>query len=259
MEHLADGWAATDAPHDTLMRAGVLSLADRITHHAAALGCTVSDDGRWVAAALAERGMFSCAGIVVRPPDEWSWVVPALAALAPPGVAKLLMSPFPTPDFRRDGLQLVGHPPFMVRPAGGTPPAPIPGLEIREVLNAGDLLAFERTLIEAYPIADMDPDDAPTLFPPQFLGGASHAFLGLVDGRPVATASAHVAAGVNHVEFVSTRSEHRGRGIGAALTWAATVAEPALPAVLISSDDGRGVYEALGYLPIIRWTLWLAS
>jgi hypothetical protein len=27
--------------------------------------------------------------------------------------------------------------------------------------------------------------------------------------------------------------------------------------VLISSDDGRRVYEALGYLPIIRWTLWL--
>ena len=41
MEHLADGWAATDAPHDTLMRAGVVSLADRITHHAAALDRTV--------------------------------------------------------------------------------------------------------------------------------------------------------------------------------------------------------------------------
>ena len=84
-------------------------------------------------------------------------------------------------------------------------------------------------------------------------------FLGLVDGRPVATAMAHVAAGVNHVEFVSTRSDHRGRGIGAALTWAATVAEPTLPAVLISSDDGRGVYEALGYLSVVRWTLWLAG
>ena len=61
MEHLADGWASTDAPHDTLMRAGVVSLADRITHYAAALDRSVVDDGRWVAAALAERVM-RCVG-----------------------------------------------------------------------------------------------------------------------------------------------------------------------------------------------------
>jgi hypothetical protein len=42
------------------------------------------------------------------------------------------------------------------------------------------------------------------------------------------------------------------------MTWAATVADPSLPAVLISSDDGRDVYEALGYLSVIRWTLWIA-
>jgi predicted GNAT family acetyltransferase len=68
-----------------------------------------------------------------------------------------------------------------------------------------------------------------------------------------------VAAGVNHVEFVTTLPEHRGRGIGAALTWAATVADPALPAVLIASDDGRKVYEGLGYLSVSRWTLWLST
>lgn len=258
-DHLADGWGPGEPVDDTLMRAGVLSLADRVTHHAAALGREVIDDGRWVAAALAEQGMFSNAGIVTRPPDEWSWVATALSALAPAGVPKLLMSPFPTPDLHGDGLELVGHPPFMFRPAGGSGPGPVPELEIREVRDAEDLLAFERTLIEGYPVPGMDPDAAPTLFPPAFLGGASHAFLGLVDGCPAATASAHVAAGVNHVEFVSTRSEHRGRGLGAALTWAATVAEPDLPAVLIASDDGRGVYESLGYLPVMRWTLWLGE
>ena len=172
---------------------------------------------------------------------------------------KLLVSPFPTPDLRGDGLALVGHPPFMIRPAGGSPPDPVLGLEIRRVQDVADLMAFERALIEGYPVPGMDPDAVPTLFPPAFLGGGSHAFLGLVDDQPVATASAHVAAGVNHVEFVSTRSDHRGRGIGAAMTWAATVAEPTLPAVLISSDDGRAVYEALGYLPIVRWTLWMAT
>jgi hypothetical protein len=33
-------------------------------------------------------------------------------------------------------------------------------------------------------------------------------------------------------------------------------AVPALPAVLLSSDDGAGVYRRLGYLPVTRWTLW---
>lgn len=258
-DDLADGWGPSDPIDDTLLRAGVLSLADRIAHQAAALGRAVVADDRWVAAALADRGMLSNAGILTRPPRDWSWIAPALARLAPAGVPKLVVSPFPTPDLRDQGLHLIGHPPFMVRPAGGAAPQPVPGLEIRPVTGADDLLDFERTLIEAYPFPDMPVDDVPTLFAPAMLGGAFRGFLGLVDGRPVATASAHVAAGVNHVEFVSTRSDHRGRGIGAALTWAATVAEPTLPAVLISSDDGRGVYEAMGYLPMTRWTLWLAG
>jgi hypothetical protein len=257
--HLADGWGPEDAEDDTLVRAGVLSLADRVAHHARALGRQAIDDGRWVAAALADTGMFSNAGVVVRPPDDWSWLGPALRDLAPPGVPKLVISPFPTPDLRHDGLELVGHPPFMVRPAGGTNPAPVAGLEIRRISDTRDLLDFERTLIEAYPIPDMDVDRVPTLFRSAILDGASHAYLGLVDGSPVATAMAHVAAGVNHVEFVSTRPDHRGLGIGAALTWAATVADPALPAVLIASDFGRGVYEALGYLSVARWTIWLAA
>ena len=257
--HLGDGWGRSEADDDTLVRAGVSSLADRVRHQARSLGRELHDHDGWVGAALADRGFLSNAVVVVRPPPSWGWAAPALTGLAPPGVPKLLVSPFPTPDLSGDGLELVGHPPFMVRPAGGSGPAPVAGLEIREVADDGDLVAFERTLVEAYPITDMDPGAPPELFEPAVLGGGTHLFLGLVDGEPVATAAAHVAAGVNHVEFVSTRASHRGRGIGAAVTWAATVAEPGLPAVLISSDDGRGVYEAMGYLPVVRWTLWLAT
>jgi hypothetical protein len=36
----------------------------------------------------------------------------------------------------------------------------------------------------------------------------------------------------------------------------ATAASPDLPAMLISSDLGRGVYDRLGYLPLLRFTLW---
>jgi hypothetical protein len=193
-----------------------------------------------------------------RPVHDWSWAAPALAALAPEGVPKLLASPFPTPDLTSDGLHLVGHPPFMVRPAGGLGPALVPGLEIRRVTDAADLATFEATVIEAYPLSDMDSQAVPTLFHPGYLDGTSFLYLGRLDGAPVATSAAHVAAGVNHVEFVTTRGPERGRGIGAAMTWAATASAPGLPAVLIASDDGRGVYESLGYLAVNRWTLWLS-
>lgn len=48
----------------------------------------------------------------------------------------------------------------------------------------------------------------------------------------------------------------RRRGAGTAATWAATLAEPDLPAVLISSDDGVGIYRRMGYLTLARATLW---
>ena len=73
---------------------------------------------------------------------------------------------------------------------------------------------------------------------------------------PVATAESHVAHGVVNVEAVTTLAEHRGKGIGEAVTWAATLAEPSLPAVLIASDDGVGIYRRMGYLPVARWTMW---
>ena len=73
----------------------------------------------------------------------------------------------------------------------------------------------------------------------------------------VTTAMTHVSHGVNLVENVATMPEGRGRGYRAAVTWAATLAEPDLPAVLFASDDGRPVYERIGYVPVEPWTAWL--
>jgi hypothetical protein len=72
----------------------------------------------------------------------------------------------------------------------------------------------------------------------------------------VATSGARLGHGLVDVEWVSTRAEVRGQGIGAALTWAATLVEPDLPAALIASDDGQPVYEGMGYVRMMRLTLW---
>ena len=47
-----------------------------------------------------------------------------------------------------------------------------------------------------------------------------------------------------------------GTAIGAAITWAATLADPTKPAVLIASDPGQPVYERMGYLRVMRLTMW---
>ena len=47
--------------------------------------------------------------------------------------------------------------------------------------------------------------------------------------------------------YVAALPAARGRGVGAAVTWAATLCQPELPAVLVASDDGRPVYERMGY------------
>lgn len=64
-------------------------------------------------------------------------------------------------------------------------------------------------------------------------------------------------AGLTLVEYVAVLPQGRGQGAGAAVTWAATLSEPEQPAVLIASDDGRPVYERMGYRAIERWTAWL--
>ena len=62
---------------------------------------------------------------------------------------------------------------------------------------------------------------------------------------------------MNLVEIVATLESARGRGIGAAVTWAATLADPSLPALLVASDLGRPVYTRMGYLTLSRATVWL--
>jgi GNAT superfamily N-acetyltransferase len=83
-----------------------------------------------------------------------------------------------------------------------------------------------------------------------------HFYVGYVDGRPVACSAAHVTGACVDVEYVAAHADVRGRGIGAALTWAATMADPAQPAVLIASDPGQPVYEKMGYLRTMRLTMW---
>lgn len=245
-EVLDDGWADATPSDDTLTLAAVRAMADRAVAWAEAAGGRVRREPGLVLADAGSPCPFLNVAAATGPLDAAT----ATRAASFFGGTFVVISPRPTPDLRPAGLVLMGHPPLLVRPAGGTAPAPPAGVTVTRVRDAATLAVFDRVLAQGYPMPESPAPEA-------LLGGATRFWLAHADGDPVATAVSHSAHGVVDVEAVATLPGYRGRGIGAAVTWAATLAEPARPAVLIASDDGVGVYRAMGYLPIARWTMWM--
>lgn len=250
-EHLANGWEP-GLETDTLVRAGTEVWIADAAHVAAAMGGRVDDRGRIVLVDGGWPSLFSAAAFLRGPVavDEVAAVLDWF-----PGLHGIV-SPVPTPDLTALGLELVGHPPFMVRPPGGAP-APTAEHAVEEVVDAEGIAAFERCLVEGFPIEGGEPWSPGALFDERVLGGDGRFYVGRdADGRVVATSGAYVHAGVVEVSYVSTLPEARGRGWGEAMTWAATTADPFLPAVLVASDPGRPIYERMGFLPVCRFTFW---
>lgn len=255
-EHLTNGWEPGAPPDDTLMRRAVLVHASWPIAVASSLGCPSRRTDRWSGALIGESGDLTNPVILTQPvPEaEAASLVDEVGELVPATSSYFLISPWLTPDLAPHGLALLGHPPLMVRfPAPRDRPDP-EGVRVVEVRDAEALAVAERVLIEGYPMPGSTPG---SVLRPGLLDGATRAWLGYVDGEAVSVAAAHQAAGMTLVEYVAALPAARGRGAGAAVTWAATLAAPENPAVLIASDDGRPTYERMGYIALERWTAWL--
>jgi GNAT superfamily N-acetyltransferase len=247
---LRTGWEPDTASTDTLAVACLRAMADRAAVWAHAAGGRVERAAGVVLADALSPCPFLNVATSAGAVDVDA--ARAIAAFFPPERPFVLLTPHPTPDLGPAGLAPMGHPPLMVRPAGGASVSVPAGVTVEEVRDPVGLAVWDRVLAAGYPMP-------PSPVPPALLGGAARFWLACVDGEPAAVALSFAAHGVVDVEAVATLPKFRRRGVGAAVTRAATLADPALPAVLISSDDGRGVYRALGYLPVTRWTLWWRS
>jgi hypothetical protein len=168
-----------------------------------------------------------------------------------------LFCPWPTPDLRPRGWTLLGHEPLMLRPAGGALPPPPPGLRIEDVRDEAGLRAFELAMVRGFESPELEAQGPGAVFGAAVLADDRlRLWVGWEGDRPVSAAATFVAAGINDVILVGTVPEARRRGYGAALTWRATLADPSLPAFLLSTDEGRPVYERIGYLSLFRFTVW---
>lgn len=252
--HLTHGWEPDLDPGDTLLRAFVFAFADRLAAMAGGVG---GRRRRTTEAAYADPRsafVFDNGVVLLQPPGlaDVDRVVDEARSFYPPERTWILFSAWPLPDLSAAGLELVGHPPFLLRaPAPFDRPDP-PGSRIVEVRTEAELADFERVLVEGYPMPG-----GTAVLDHRLLGGAIRLWVGYDEGeQAVAVAGAHVAHGLVEVDWVAVLPTARGRGFGAALTGRAVACRPELPAVLVASDDGRPVYERLGFLPIHRCTVW---
>jgi ribosomal protein S18 acetylase RimI-like enzyme len=131
-------------------------------------------------------------------------------------------------------------------------------LKTRRVTDQDGLDDFERTLVEAYPISEVQPWSRGVMMGAGLLDDPRwQIFVGYLEGEPVATSAAFVTDHAVDVTLVSSRAECRGRGFGRAITTAAVRADLSKPAMLLASDDGQSIYRALGFASICRYTLWI--
>jgi hypothetical protein len=260
-ERLPDGWGGDTPADDTLLRAYAEAYATLVEDLGTAGGGVTRRTADWVAMDSHVPFPFSNAAVLVRPVhDADDPVLDEISEFFAPDdecTPFLLWSATPMPSLERRGWALMGHPPLMVRAADPVE-APRPeGLEIVPVLDPETLATFDATMTDAYPVPEMRGR--------RFFGdGVLEAngwqmWLGLLDGEPVGTAAAHVTDAFVDVQWISARAECRGRGVGAALTWTATLAAADRPAMLFASDLGRPVYERMGYLRLARLTLWVGA
>jgi len=251
--HLTTGWEPDLEVSDTLLRSFLFAFADRLTTMADGVGGRLRRTPEAAFADPHSSFVFDNGVVLLQPPGvaDIHRVVEEAMAFYPPERTWILFSAWPLPDLSAAGLELVGHPPFLLRaPSPFTRPDP-PGSRIVEVRSRQELADFEQVLVEGYPMPE-----GGAVIDHRLLGGAIRLWVGYDDTRPVAVSGAHVAHGVVEVDWVASLPDVRGRGFGASLTGRAVTCRPELPAVLVASDDGRPIYERLGFLPIHRCTVW---
>ncbi len=169
----------------------------------------------------------------------------------------LLWSAWPTPDLVEQGFQSLGHPPLMMRPAGGTLPPPPAELRIVAVEDDARMRDFEHVMAFGYPVPDLQAQDAPRPYDARTLGGPFSFWVGYVEDEPMAISTAYVDERAVGIYLVATMPQWRGKGYGAALTAHAMQAAPDLPVVLQASEDGFPVYQRLGFAVQGDYSLWL--
>jgi hypothetical protein len=254
-EHLTTGWEPSLPAEDSLLRRYLLANAERAAFMARCAGGRQRRDDDLALADPRSAVLWDNMAILLQPPAylDLDSTMARLFGFYPPERHFSFLSPWPIQDLSGYGLELMGHPPLMLRTAGGDPPVMPEGLRIVRVHDQQTVADFVRTVVEGYP---MPGGEDTVLADPALLTGPLSLFVGYLGGKPVGTSGAISAHGIADVEWVCSLPEVRGKGVGTAMAWAATAVNPEDPAMLIASDHGQPVYAKLGYQRLQRLTMY---
>ena len=160
------------------------------------------------------------------------------------------------------GLDLIYEMPEMVLRAPAEVPSLPPEAELRRLTASEQAGDYWRIAAAAY---------ASLGFPPETFGGYSDhtgllaenvvAFIAHLDGEPVSIAMTIVSHGVAGIYWVGSLDQARGKGLGRAVTAAATNAGFELGAEIASlqaSPMGKPIYEAMGYETLFDYRLFMS-
>ena len=162
---LETGWLPTTPSSDTFLRRFLLNWAEACTATARMHGGEARDIGTAILADARRPAGFANCALLLQPLD------PQTAPATIEEIAEffrfddptrsgevLLFSAWPTGDLRPDGWSLMGHPPLHLLPAGKAPRPSPPELRIEEVRDLAALHAWERVVIDGYPMEGLEGD-----------------------------------------------------------------------------------------------------
>ena len=163
-----------------------------------------------------------------------------------------IWSAWPTPDLTARGYTPY-QVPWMMRPADRSQPPTPEGLRIQAARDEHDLRSAALLIDAVFGVGARDPSGLVTA---DLIDDDLEVFVGYVEERAVATATAYVSDGFCGVYAVATAPEARGRGYGEALSRAATLFRADLPATLQASPMGYPIYSRMGFRTYGEFTLW---
>jgi hypothetical protein len=260
--HLATGWEPSRPLSDGLIRRFTYAYASSFASLVALMGGHVVHREPYVTWDRGvPAGLFNGAMLLQPLPHTgWEQTVDELEAdLLTTGSGQvILFSPWPSPDLSDRGWQLSGHPPLLLRPSGEPEPPSPDWLQICEVGDARTLADWERVAIEGYPLDELQATRSGSFVDERILTDPRlHAWVAYADGRPIAIGTSYVVHGLHVPTLGVTLPAYRGRGAWHILMRRRLSTFRSLPAMALFSDFSRRPAEGLGFLPLVRWTVWL--
>lgn len=141
--------------------------------------------------------------------------------------------------------------------AADLPAPPLTGPSPQRVHTAAALTEWERVLVEGYPLRDLQPFQPGALVAPALLDDDRLRFwTTAADGSPAAISAQFVAHDVAGFALGVTLPAARRGGHWSRHARLRLHTEPARWHVGAFSDDSRPGAERLGFVPVVRHTLW---